>query len=186
MNNVSHRFTSNPKRDAPAWLQEQVYGPKRQHTVELVRASIEALRKERQRVSLASVVAKSKQIDPKGIGISQTAILHNDEARAYYEQQRTWRAPHTLRRVEEGAPVLPSPPRIAADRDLARVRRRYLRLNKAELVERLLTVEQAFAEHEERWLGLNDELLTWQLRAQQAEKHLNVETVPLAADRHSE
>ena len=33
------------------------------------------------------------------------------------------------------------------------------------LIERLLAVERAYAEQEDRWLRVNDELLTWQLRA---------------------
>jgi hypothetical protein len=57
-------------------------------------------------------------------------------------------------------------PRISVSRDLTRVRQRYLRLRKAVLVERLLALEQAHAEQEERWLRVNDQLLTWTLRAE--------------------
>lgn len=170
MNSVSHKSTLNrPKSEAPAWLQTKVYEPKRRRTVELVRASVEALRKEGKRISLASVVAKSKLLDPKGIGVSQSAIMHNDEARTCYEQQRTWKESRSLLRTESASQVNLTRRRILADRDLARVRRRYLRQSKQELVERLLMVEQAYAEQEERWLGLNDELLMWQLRAKEAE-----------------
>jgi hypothetical protein len=37
---------------------------------------------------------------------------------------------------------------------------------KTTLVERLLAVEHAWAEQEERWLRVNEELLTWRLRAE--------------------
>jgi hypothetical protein len=56
--------------------------------------------------------------------------------------------------------------RISLSRDLTRVRQNYLRLQKAVLVERLLALEQAHADQEERWLRVNDELLTWKLRAE--------------------
>jgi hypothetical protein len=57
-------------------------------------------------------------------------------------------------------------PRISLSRDLTRARQRYLRLGKSVLVERLLALEHAYAEQEERWLRVNDELLTWTLRAE--------------------
>ncbi|MFZ5823921.1 MAG: hypothetical protein ACOY94_06290 [Bacillota bacterium] len=51
----------------------------------------------------------------------------------------------------------PAPVRVKPDRDVARVHQRYMRLRKQELTDRLLAVEQAYAEQEERWLRLNDE-----------------------------
>src|SRR5690242_18797713 len=75
---------SKPDSDAPLWLQEQVYIPKRQRTIDLVQQSVDALRKDKQRVSLATVAAKSKELDSDHRGISESAILDNQEARAYY------------------------------------------------------------------------------------------------------
>lgn len=60
--------TSKPESDAPLWLQEQVYAPKKQRTMELVKQSIERLLKERQRISLPSIAMISKVIDPTGQG----------------------------------------------------------------------------------------------------------------------
>jgi len=40
---------------APVWLAEQVYLPKRQRTIDLVHQSVEALRREKARISLASI-----------------------------------------------------------------------------------------------------------------------------------
>ena len=68
------------------WLEEKVYAKLRQRTVDLVRQSVNALLKDKQRVSLSMVVAKSKEIDPEHRGISESAILDNQEARAYYKQ----------------------------------------------------------------------------------------------------
>jgi hypothetical protein len=51
--------------------------------------------------------------------------------------------------------------RVSADRDRGRARQRYLRLSKADLVERLLGAEQAYAEMESRWLKTADDLLAW-------------------------
>ena len=59
-------------------------------------------------------------------------------------------------------------PRVSAHRDVGRVRQRYRRWTKGLLIERLLAVERAYAEQEDRWLRVNDELFTCQLRAASA------------------
>jgi len=115
-------------------------------------------------VSLAAIATTSKALDPAGRGISTSAILANAEARAHYEQHRRWRGPRPTR----PAPRLAADggrPRIDPRRDVVRARQRYRRWTKGRLVERLLAIERAYAEHEDRWLRVNDELLTWQLRA---------------------
>ncbi len=48
------------------------------------------------------------------------------------------------------------------------MRLRYLTLNKAELVERWLSLEQSLAEQDELFQSLNDNLLEWRLRAEVA------------------
>jgi hypothetical protein len=48
-------------------------------------------------------------------------------------------------------------------------------MSKAELVARLLAVEQKYAEQEEQWLQVNEELMTWRLRAERAEARIRAE-----------
>lgn len=160
---------SKSESDAPLWLQEQVYAPKRQRTMDLVKQSIESLRKGHQRISLASIAIASKAIDPTGQGVSESAVLNNEEARALYEQFRTWKGStrHTASTTEKVRATRIS---TKGDRDQKQVRQRYQRLSKAELVDRLLAAESAFAEQEQRWLEQQDEIFTWRLRAEVAEK----------------
>ena len=156
--------TARPDRDAPPWLQQQVYAPRRQRTLDLVRHAVEALATAQRAVSLAAIATTSKALDPTGRGISPSAILANAEARAHYERHRRWRGtrrPRPAPRVAADA----TRPRVTAHRDVARARQRYRRWTKGLLIERLLAVEGAYAEQEERWLRVNDELLAWQLRA---------------------
>src|SRR6266567_1467641 len=129
----SEPFTSDskPDSDAPLWLQEQVYMPKRQRTIDLVKRSVNAQLKDKQRVSLSTVAAKSREFDEKGI--SESAILDNQETRASYEQHRTW---HGNRKRRAKALTGASPAKVGPvkpDRDEQRARQRYLRMSKEEL-----------------------------------------------------
>ena len=157
------------------WLEEKVYAKLRQRTVDLVKQSVDALRKDKQRVSLATVAAKSKELDLDHRGISESAILYNQEARAYYEQHRSWRGASRKRAKPLDMASPASPGVVKPGRDEQRVRQRYLRMSKETLVERLITAERTLAEQRERWLGQQDEALTWRLRAEAAEALLGKE-----------
>jgi hypothetical protein len=173
-----HRLPSSPDpnenltSDPRPWLEEKVYARLRQRTVDLVKCSVDTLRKDKQRVSLSTVAAKSKGLDTEGKGISESAILDNQEARAYYEQHRSWQG---LSRKRAKPPTVAMPVSSGAvkpGRDEQRVRQRYRRMSKEALVERLITAERTQAEQRERWLSQQDEALTWRLRAETAEMRL--------------
>ncbi len=164
----------NVPHEPHPWLEEKVYAKLRQRTVRLVKQSVDALLKDKQRVSLSTVVAKSKDFDTEGNGkgISESAILDNEEARAYYEQHRSWQG-SSRKRAKPVAVTSPAPlGAVKLGRDEQRVRQRYLRMSKETLVERLLAEEQTYAEQRERWLKSQDEVLTWRLRAEAAEARL--------------
>ena len=170
----SHSTQENPENEPHPWLEEKVYTRLRQRTVDLVKRSVDALRKNKQRVSLSTIVAKSKELDAQGNGkgISESAILDNEEARAYYEQYRSWQG-NRKRRAKPAAVTSPrSVGPVKPDRDEQRARQRYLRMSKQSLVERLLSVERTSAEERERWLSSQDDMLTWRLRAEAAEARL--------------
>jgi len=140
--------------------------------VDLVRRSVDSLRKNKQRVSLSTVAAKSKELDTEGKGISESAILDNPEARAYYEQHRSWRGPSRKRAQPLVVAMPTSPGVVKPGRDEQRVRQRYLRMSKEVLVERLITTERTLTEQRERWLSQQDEALACRLRAETAERQL--------------
>ncbi len=168
--NSTHDPHENSTSEPHPWLEEKVYARLRQRTVDLVTRSVDALLKSKQRVSLSTVAAKSREFDEKGI--SESAILDNQEARAYYEQHRTWQGNRKRRAkpLAVASPAQPGP--VKPDRNEQRTRQRYLRMSKEILVERLLTVERTSAEARERWLAQQDDVLTWRLRAQAAEARL--------------
>ncbi len=90
---MSSKFNEDPnnRHEPHPWLEEKVYAKLRQRTVDLVKQSVDTLLKDKQRVSLSTVAAKSKELDPEHWGVSESAILDNQEARAYYERYRSWR-----------------------------------------------------------------------------------------------
>lgn len=168
---MSSKFNHEQNEHEPyPWLEEKVYAKLRQRTIDLVKRSVDALLKDKQRVSLSTVAAKSREFDEKGI--SESAILDNQEARAYYEQHRSWRGSSRKRAKPLVVASPASPGVVKPDRDEQRVRLRYLRMSKEALVGRLITAERTLSEQRERWIGQQDEVLTWRLRAEVAEAQL--------------
>ncbi|MBO0859020.1 MAG: hypothetical protein J2P21_11205 [Chloracidobacterium sp.] len=49
-------------------------------------------------------------------------------------------------------------------------------MSKAELAARLLVIQQKYTEQEEQWLQVNEEMMTWRLRAERAEVRLRAES----------
>jgi len=176
----SHSTQEPQNREPYPWLEEKVYARLRLRTVDLVKRSVDTLRLDKQRISLSTIVARSKELDTegRGQGVSESAILDNQEARAYYEQHRTWQGGHkrqakplVVASAAKAGPVKP-------DRNEQRTRQRYLRMSKAALVDRLMTVERLYAQERERWLSQQDELLTWHLRAEAAETRMKEDKKP--------
>lgn len=173
MSSPSKLSHGNDASSAHSWLEERVYAPKRERTFELVQQSVDVLLKRKERVSLASIILTSKEVDPEGRGISESAILGNDQTRAHYEQHRTWKGSRKRLISSTEAPFPSSVSGlIKPNRDEQRVRQRYLRMGKEALVERLMSMERTHAETRERWLSQQDEVLTWRLRAEVAEARL--------------
>jgi len=117
--------------------------------VRLVKASIDQLLKENQTATIEAICRKSIELDPEGRGVKKSAILENQEAHAYYRTHSTSYRAATIRKRKgksAKAPAQAYPLRIDQHRDEDRARYRYLQMTKSEIVERLLAVEQAYAE----------------------------------------
>jgi hypothetical protein len=158
---VGSASASPSSPEAPACLRP-VYAARHQRTVDLVGQSIQILGRVGQRILLSSIVRTSEQIDPAGNGVSESAILHNDTARAPYEQHRTWKQLRRPRRPQGGRVAGDGGDRerrsSKVDSDPERARQRYMRIGNTDLVERVLAAEQAYADERDRWLKINDAL----------------------------
>ncbi len=138
--------TSDAPKQPPLWLQKH-YQEKRDRTVRLVKASVDHLMKAGQNVTLEAICRVSSTLDPDGRGVKKSALLENTEAHAYYRQySRSYQTTQARKRKRKSPPVVAQPMRLDPHRDRDRARYRYLQMTKVEIIERLLQVEQAYAE----------------------------------------
>ena len=156
---------SNPTHElARPWLAKH-YEATRQRTVDLVKTAVDRLIQDGQNVTIEAICRQSQQLDPQGKGITKAGILGYAEAYVYYRQHCTSRnrtVRHPSRQPVTTASRLPTD----LHRDLAQVRRRYLRESKTALVARLLSIEQAYLESQQQLARLQFELLDQQQKAQ--------------------
>lgn len=135
-------------REPHPWLRKH-YQEKRERTIHLVKAAVDQLVKEKQTVTIEAICHKSAEIDGEGRGVKKSALLENQEAHAYYREHSTsYQAALARKRTSKAAKtsIQAHPLRIDPHRDTDRARYRYLQMTKPEIVERLLIVEQAYAE----------------------------------------
>ena len=149
------------RKQPPPWLQKH-YEEKRQRTIRLVKAAVDQLVNTKQPVTLEAICRASSTLDPEGRGVKKSAILENPEAHTYYREHstsyQTMKQRNRKQRKKPSAPA-PQPLRIDPNRDVDRVRYRYLQMTKPEIVEHLLIVEQAYAEVHQQLAQLQFQLL---------------------------
>jgi uncharacterized protein Smg (DUF494 family) len=157
------------RMESPASLQP-VYSAREQRTIDLVARSIDALVAAGQPVSFSTIEAKSKTLDLEGQGISKSAIARNKTANAYYQKHRSHKS---LSKKRSKAPKrLPSLNTftINPERNIKRVRQRYVAFTKEELVDRLIAMENLLAKQQQDWHSNNDQLLSQFLKAEAREE----------------
>lgn len=144
----------NRESDSPTidWLHD-VYEKKKRRAFELGKQATDLLASESKRVSHRAVAQKSKEIDPDGIGIHANTILSNKELHEYISQHSASKSSKARK-----APRMPQEElsnifkQDKEDRNIERVRRRYMKLSKSELVELLIRSEQYIAQNNKLWL----------------------------------
>ncbi|HEX6555854.1 MAG TPA: hypothetical protein VF026_24050, partial [Ktedonobacteraceae bacterium] len=104
------------------------------------------------KVALPAICLLSPDLDPLHKGVKKSSVLDNPAAHEYYrEHSRSYQTMRGRKRLSSRKRQEPAqPPHIDPDRDEQRVRYRYLQYTKAELVERLLHVERAYAQSQQQ------------------------------------
>lgn len=150
---MNHTFPSKNNR---TWL-KSVHESRSKRSLLLGKEAIDLLVKQNLSVTLKTVSEKAKEIDPEGKGIHRNTITTNQELNEYYKQhsktykQKTNSQKSVQNRSVEFAPV--DYRRIRAERNLENAERKYMKLSKKELVQRLLYAEQYIAEHNGAWIA---------------------------------
>jgi hypothetical protein len=114
-------------------------------------------------VTIEAICRVSVEVDAERRGVKKSSILDNPEAHAYYQEHSSSYQTAQRRKRQGTRPEKITTPsvgllRIDPHRDVAHVRRRYLHMTKADLVERLLVVEQTYAESQRHLARLQFEL----------------------------
>jgi len=152
------------------WL-KTYHEARRQRTVDLVKATVDHLLADGQAVTLEAIATRSREVDLEGKGIKKAGILGNAEAHAYYRKHSvTYQSGRGQQRRKSKVHVSAQPSRIGTDRDIQRVRQRYLQQTKDNLVERLIAVEQEYAISQQQLARLQFELLDLQQRLEEAKR----------------
>lgn len=148
---MHQKFTS-PQNKEVVWLQES-YERRKERSLELGIRAIDALKEEGKSISYTTVADKTKQLDPTGIGIHQNTIRKNKELKQYFSEHRTSKTYDRRKTIQiDRNDILDEYKSIKEDRDLERVKQRYMQLTKLEIVELLIRTEQYIAQQNKIWL----------------------------------
>ena len=146
---------SNQPNNPHPWLQE-VYNKKAERAFELGKQTIDVL-EEGLDVTHSSVEKKSKELDPSGKGIHQNTIKSNPNLYVYYKENsksyKRWASHKRQSIVNKEITATIEYSHIKLTRDLNTVRKRYTKMSKQALVERLIQAEQLLAEGFQGWLA---------------------------------
>jgi hypothetical protein len=126
---------------------------RKNRTIDLGVKAIEALLKEGKTISYTTVSNKSKEIDPEGLGIHYNTIRKNQALRNYFQKHSSARAYGPRKRSNKPLETdIDTFKNIKEDRDVERVKQRYMELTKPELVDLLVRMEQYIAHQNRHWL----------------------------------
>lgn len=150
--NHMRRKSVSPQKNKKEWLQS-LYDEKKKRSFELGVKSIDLLVKEGSSVSYRTVSDKSKEIDPEGKGIHQNTIRKNKELYGYFLDHITAKLDKPRYSSQIALKCdLDEFINIKEDRDIARVKQRYMQLTKSELVDILIRMEQYIAHQNNHWV----------------------------------
>lgn len=147
-----HRECASPQTNKRKWLHE-FHEKRKNRTIDLGVRTIETYIKEGTSISYRTVSEKSKELDPDGQEIHQNTIRKNQELRNYFLKHCTTRAYGPRKRSNKPLDNdMDKFKHIKQDRDVERVRQRYMKLTKPELVDLLIQMEQYIAHQNRNWL----------------------------------
>jgi len=147
------RQTFKSTKQEKTWLNE-INEQRKQRSLELGIQAIDQLIQEKKKISYASVSQTSKLIDPEGKGIHTNTIKSNAELLTYFLDKRNKKyLKKKITTTDVSSTHFPNFMSLKPERDVARLKKQYLAMNKKELVDRLIQIEEYVAIHNKRWIN---------------------------------
>ncbi|MDQ8738154.1 hypothetical protein [Paenibacillus sp. LHD-38] len=146
---MTQPFVSTNNDNKKPWL-EEVYDGKKDRTYDIGKRTIDELVKRGERVSYRSIQTVSKTIDPTGKGVHANTVGSNEQLHQYY-LQFAMPAKRSKIRANKSAPSSFKFEHLKPNRDLLQVRKRYMRLSRSELAEKLIQAEEYIAQNQLEW-----------------------------------
>lgn len=104
-------------------------------------------------ITFANVAQWSKEVDTEGKGIHQNTIRSNDELYEYYKQNsNTFKQKENSKVNQNNLDLDIDFRKLKPDRNLDILHRKYMKLSKQELAQRLILAEQYISENENKWV----------------------------------
>ncbi|TDK58147.1 hypothetical protein E2K98_24845 [Bacillus salipaludis] len=150
---MSHKFNST---NDSSWLKES-HQKRRSRSVEIGKKAIDLLVKNEKSVTYSNITDISKEIDPEGKGIHPNTIRTNEQLYEYYKQHSlTYKQKENSKKVKSVSNITMDDidfRKIKPNRNAENTQRKYMKLSKKELVQRLLLAEQYIADNSSKWVA---------------------------------
>ncbi|KEZ49899.1 hypothetical protein [Metabacillus indicus] len=147
--------TFNPKNE-PVWLKDS-HLRRSNRSIELGKQAINQLINKGEPITYTAIAEQSKEIDPEGKGIHPNTIRTNEQLYEYYKQhskthkqKRNRKNPVFNRSINSNDWGFS---KIKTGRNPDNLKRKYMKLTKAELVQRLILTEEFIAENNTKWVA---------------------------------
>lgn len=155
---MSHTF--NTINDRP-WLKES-HQKRSNRSVQLGKQTIDLLVKKGIPVTYTNVAEHSKEVDTEGKGIHPNTIRTNEQLYEYYKQHsKTYKQKENRQNTVLTRSITTEEinfHKINPNRSVENVQRKYMKLSKKELVQRLVLAEQYIAENSANWVANHFEM----------------------------
>lgn len=144
---MNPKFESNTNKKT--WLENNNEEAKKR-IYRLGKKAVDSLIKDSIPISYRNIATKTKELDKSGKGIHPNSVKNNEELYAYYQKYSKFKtSKNTTKKIRINEMDYTH---IKIDRDIQRVKGRYMKMSKQELVELLIQAEQYIAEQNKTWI----------------------------------
>ncbi|OQD34471.1 hypothetical protein [Bacillus toyonensis] len=149
---MNQKFSSVNERP---WLTEN-HKRRSDRVMRIGKETIDWLIKKGIPVTYSNVAQGSKEVDSEGKGIHENTIRTNEKLYEYYKQHsKTFKQKENSKgnKPQNNLDLDVDFRKLKSDRNLDILHRKYMKLSKQELVQRLIQTEQYIAENENKWVS---------------------------------